>query len=528
MEATFGQDLKKLEYLWTRGASIDCHDETNGYTPLHWAIINDKQHSVSWLLTHEAKVNAKDSMGWTPLHYAAHSSKTDVTRALLERGASPSLKNNKGKLPVDIAKSRVIAKLLKEAKDKEKGPSSRLSWFGFKATEGTSSSSALINNAAGKTATARSDGRRRYRSDRRAETEERRTKRVDLDQRERELDDLRDGLTLKEKELYLKEQELTESEQRINSKEGWVGMREKELLKLEKRVDKQKEKLVSRERALVEAEEKHRAAVQVIKWEEMKLGELLGSGAFADVYKADWRGDYVAVKVIKNQRDDDTFRLQFQQESLFLSKLRHYHVVQLMGVCVEYPHMSIVMELMSNNTLAHLLKATRRGETRIPAQLLLQLAREIAKGMNFLHMMDPPLIHRDLKVKIGDVGFMQTKDEDLREGAQDSFAGTPSYMAPECLRQEPYDQKCDVYSYGNVLWELLTQRKPWKGKKRMEIVALAGYNRDKLPMPTPHSLPEGVPQGLLEIMARCWADVPSDRPSFARILTLLPAPTSSN
>jgi hypothetical protein len=36
MEATFGQDLKKLEYLWTRGASIDCHDETNGYTPLHW------------------------------------------------------------------------------------------------------------------------------------------------------------------------------------------------------------------------------------------------------------------------------------------------------------------------------------------------------------------------------------------------------------------------------------------------------------------------------------------------------------
>jgi predicted Ser/Thr protein kinase len=81
------------------------------------------------------------------------------------------------------------------------------------------------------------------------------------------------------------------------------------------------------------------AAVQVIKWEEMKLGEFLGSGAFADVYKADWRGDYVAVKVIKNQRDDDTFRLQFQQESLFLRcspvPLRSPQIVEiLMSVCV--------------------------------------------------------------------------------------------------------------------------------------------------------------------------------------------------
>jgi serine/threonine protein kinase len=79
------------------------------------------------------------------------------------------------------------------------------------------------------------------------------------------------------------------------------------------------------------------AAVQVIKWEEMKLGELLGSGAFADVYKADWRGDYVAVKVIKNQRDDDTFRLQFQQESLFLrsSPFRSPQIVEILkSVCV--------------------------------------------------------------------------------------------------------------------------------------------------------------------------------------------------
>lgn len=114
-------------------------------------MINNKARSITWLLNHDARVNAKDSMGWTPLHYAAHSSKLEYTRALLEKGASPTIKNNKGKFPGtryhitlmevkvddvhslgDLAKTKIIIKLLKDAKDKEKGPSSRLSWLGFK------------------------------------------------------------------------------------------------------------------------------------------------------------------------------------------------------------------------------------------------------------------------------------------------------------------------------------------------------------------------------------------------------------
>jgi len=69
--------------------------------------------------------------------------------------------------------------------------------------------------------------------------------------------------------------------------------------------------------------------------------------------------------------------------------------------------------------------------------------------------------------------------------------------------------------------ELVTLDRPWKGKGTLEIVALAGDNNDKLPLPSPQTL-GAVPPGILEIIGRCWADVPSDRPTFSSILAHLP------
>ncbi|XWS18504.1 hypothetical protein CRYUN_Cryun32bG0049600 [Craigia yunnanensis] len=100
-----------------------------------------------------------------------------------------------------------------------------------------------------------------------------------------------------------------------------------------------------------------------------------------------------------------------------------------------------------------------------------------ARGMNYLHHCNPPIIHRDLKssnllvdknwiVKVGDFGLSRLKHETYlttKTGKE-----TPQWMAPEVLRNEPSDEKSDVYSLGVILWELATEKIPWDNLNSMQ------------------------------------------------------------
>jgi serine/threonine protein kinase len=121
-----------------------------------------------------------------------------------------------------------------------------------------------------------------------------------------------------------------------------------------------------------------------------------------------------------------------------------------------------------------------------------RMALDVARGMNFLHTMDEPLLHRDLKslnllvsepvrgvgshvqIKVADFGLARHKDED--DGGEDEtsrmtgMAGTFHWMAPEVLRSEPYSNKADVYSYGIVLWEICSREPPFAKLKPHEIM----------------------------------------------------------
>ncbi|KAL6975927.1 mitogen-activated protein kinase kinase kinase [Sarracenia purpurea var. burkii] len=146
------------------------------------------------------------------------------------------------------------------------------------------------------------------------------------------------------------------------------------------------------------------------------------------------------------------------------------------------------------------------------------VARVLAKGLMCIHRMK--IVHRDLKsanclvnkngtVKICDFGLSRIMtDAPLSDS---SLAGTPEYMAPELIRNEPYTEKCDIFSFGVIIWELYNLNRPWAGVPSERVVYAVANEGLQL------EIPEG-PLGRL--MADCWAG-PLHRPSCEEILTRL-------
>lgn len=99
--------------------------------------------------------------------------------------------------------------------------------------------------------------------------------------------------------------------------------------------------------------------------------------------------------------------------------------------------------------------------------------------MWYLHSFRPPIIHRDLKtpnllvdkdwtIKVCDFGLSRSK-KNTYLSAKEGAAGTPEWMAPEVLRNEPSNEKCDVYSFGVIMYELVTGQEPWIDLNPMQV-----------------------------------------------------------
>uniref|UniRef100_A0A2P2L9W2 Kinase family protein n=1 Tax=Rhizophora mucronata TaxID=61149 RepID=A0A2P2L9W2_RHIMU len=96
-----------------------------------------------------------------------------------------------------------------------------------------------------------------------------------------------------------------------------------------------------------------------------------------------------------------------------------------------------------------------------------------------------------------------------------STAGTPEWMAPEILRNEPANEKCDVFSFGVILWELSTCEIPWKGMNPMQVVGAVGFQNRRL------DIPSHVDPAIGQIIRECWQRESHLRPSFAQIISRL-------
>uniref|UniRef100_A0A8C5BR76 Mitogen-activated protein kinase kinase kinase n=1 Tax=Gadus morhua TaxID=8049 RepID=A0A8C5BR76_GADMO len=242
-----------------------------------------------------------------------------------------------------------------------------------------------------------------------------------------------------------------------------------------------------------------------VPFEEISDLQWVGSGAQGAVFLGKLHGQEVAVKKVRDIKETDIKHLR---------KLKHPNIITFKGICTQAPCYCILMEYCAQGQLYEVLRAGRK----IVPSLLMDWAMGIAGGMNYLHL--HKIIHRDLKspnmlityddlVKISDFG---TSKELFDKSTKMSFAGTVAWMAPEVIRNEPVSEKVDIWSFGVVLWEMLTGEVPYKDVDSSAIIWGVGNNSLQLPVP------ETCPDGFKILLRQCWSSKPRNRPSFRQIL----------
>eukprot|EP00243_Klebsormidium_subtile_P002380 TRINITY_DN14729_c0_g1_i1.p1 TRINITY_DN14729_c0_g1~~TRINITY_DN14729_c0_g1_i1.p1 ORF type:complete len:587 (+),score=127.70 TRINITY_DN14729_c0_g1_i1:492-2252(+) len=251
---------------------------------------------------------------------------------------------------------------------------------------------------------------------------------------------------------------------------------------------------------------------------QLKLLHKVASGSFGDLFRGSYCGQDVAIKILKPERLNENLQQEFAQEVYIMRKVRHKNVVQFIGACTKPPNLSIVTEFMSGGSVYDYLHK-QKAAIRLP--LLLKIGIDVSKGMDYLHQNN--IIHRDLKaanllmdendvVKVADFGVARVQ---AQSGIMTAETGTYRWMAPEVIEHRPYDNKADVFSFGIVLWELLTGKLPYSDLTPLQ--AAVGVVQKGL-RPT---IPKTCHPKLAEVMHRCWSTNPSERPEFSEVTKLL-------
>lgn len=268
--------------------------------------------------------------------------------------------------------------------------------------------------------------------------------------------------------------------------------------------------------------------LQTIKNTDLEQLRELGSGTFGTVYHGKWRGTDVAIKRIKSScfigRPSEKQQLiaDFWQEACLLGQLHHPNVVAFYGVVPDGPGgtLATVTEYMVNGSLKQVL---HKKERTIDRRKRLLISMDAAFGMEYLHGKN--IIHFDLKCenllvnlrdpqrpicKVGDLGLSKVKHQTMVSGG---VRGTLPWMAPELLNGSSslVSEKVDVFSFGIVMWELLTGEEPYANMHYGAIIGGIVNNTLRPPIPS------WCDPSWRSLMERCWSADPALRPAFPEI-----------
>lgn len=282
------------------------------------------------------------------------------------------------------------------------------------------------------------------------------------------------------------------------------------------------------------------------EWEvprdKIKLLNELGQGSFGMVYQGivfDLNGIPeldCAVKTV-NEGAQVHERNEFLQEASTMKRFDSYHVVKLLGVVSKGQPVYVIMELMSNGDLKSFLRSHRPDQDDPPKgdpptyRQVVQMAAEIADGMAYLASLK--YVHRDLAarncmvshdltVKIGDFGMTRDiyETDYYRKGGKGLLP--VRWMSPESLKDGVFTTQGDVWSYGVVLWEMVTlATMPYQGLTNEQVLkwVISRHIMER---------PEHCPDKLYQIMKLCWHYNPKSRPKFTDIVDMLLDDTHDN
>jgi serine/threonine protein kinase len=246
----------------------------------------------------------------------------------------------------------------------------------------------------------------------------------------------------------------------------------------------------------------------IIPYESLTLENELGRGGYAVVYKGKYEDQTVAIKQFQIQSSNDKLLKSFNREVAIMKRLSSPYIVKIRGSSSSHPHYLIVMEYMAQGSLYDRL----HNEQPLEWTLRYRWIMEISQGLSYLH--DSGIIHRDLKspnvlltenghAKISDFGISEITSSSVK-----SFMGTNStggsirWMAPELLNIQNSEQPSsasDMYSYGMILWEIVTRKIPFEKTPNEMVIAFSVSQgaREKIPEE---------PKPLFKMIERCWKE----------------------
>jgi eukaryotic-like serine/threonine-protein kinase len=259
-----------------------------------------------------------------------------------------------------------------------------------------------------------------------------------------------------------------------------------------------------------------------------RVHTLIGQGGMGKVFRAQQipLGRPVALKVLEAHRVDPDFQRRFFQEAAILARLQNPHTVTIYDYGRDNDIYFIAMEFVSGGALDKVLEA----EGPLAASRVLSLAQQICRSLRDAH--GQGVIHRDLKpanvvlakgedgeelIKVLDFGLAKRLNATIPEDTQrDVVPGSPKYMAPELIRQQPIDGRTDIYSLGVMMYQMLAGAVPFDHATAVDILYA---HLHEAPEPLSQRNPNAqIPKELEQLVMRCLAKTPDQRPAGAREL----------